>query len=165
MRKIVLACIAALLSSTLTHAQKSEVTYKSKQPYKSWVKMAPKLNDDFFKTKEAIRIGDNVLLYQQTTGGWPKNIYIPAELDEKEREEVLSEKTMSIKARLTIQLLQLKLPICLASITPQASRSTRKPPLKVSDTYSKHNTITVDGPNFIHVLQATTPTSPTTTMP
>lgn len=92
MKKIVLACIAALLSSTLTHAQKSEVTYKSKQPYKSWVKMAPKLNDDFFKTKEAIRIGDNVLLYQQTTGGWPKNIYIPAELDEKEREEVLSEK-------------------------------------------------------------------------
>ena len=92
MRKIVLACIAALLSSSLTHAQKSEVTYKSKQPYKSWVKMAPKLNGDFFKTKEAIRIGDNVLLYQQTTGGWPKNIYIPAELDEKERKEVLSEK-------------------------------------------------------------------------
>lgn len=92
MKKIVLACIAALLSSTLTHAQKSEVTYKSKQPYKSWVKMAPKLNGDFFKTKEAIRIGDNVLLYQQTTGGWPKNIYIPAELDEKERKEVLSEK-------------------------------------------------------------------------
>ena len=54
--------------------------------------MAPKLNGDFFKTKEAIRIGDNVLLYQQTTGGWPKNIYIPAELDEKERKEVLSEK-------------------------------------------------------------------------
>lgn len=52
MRKIVLACIAALLSSTLTHAQKSEVTYKSKQPYKSWVKMAPKLNDDFLKLKK-----------------------------------------------------------------------------------------------------------------
>ena len=149
MRKIVLACIAALLSSTLTHAQKSEVTYKSKQPYKSWVKMAPKLNDDFFKTKEAIRIGDNVLLYQQTTGGWPKNIYIPAELDEKEREEVLSEKD----------------DVNQSTIDNTATTTERKPPLKVSDTYSKHNTITVDGPNFIHVLQATTPTSPTTTMP
>ena len=71
MRKIVLACIAALLSSTLTHAQKSEVTYKSKQPYKSWVKMAPKLNGDFFKTKEAFRIGGYVLLFRQGTGGGP----------------------------------------------------------------------------------------------
>lgn len=92
MKKIVLACMAALFCAALANAQKSEVTYKSKQPYKSWVKMAPKLNDDFFKTQEAIRIGDNVLLYQQTTGGWPKNIYMPAELDEKELEEVLSEK-------------------------------------------------------------------------
>ena len=92
MKRIVLACLAALCSAAMASAQKTEPNYQSKQPYKSWVNMAPKLEDDFFKTDEARRIGDNVLLYQQTTGGWPKNIYMPAALDEKELEEVLSEK-------------------------------------------------------------------------
>lgn len=69
-----------------------EVSYKEKQPYKNWVKLVPKLTDDFYKTQEAKRIADNVLLYQQTTGGWPKNVYMPAELTPKEREEVISRK-------------------------------------------------------------------------
>ena len=46
----------------------------------------------FFKTEEAQRIGDNVLLYQQTTGGWPKNIYMPAELTEQEYNAALKAK-------------------------------------------------------------------------
>ena len=92
MKKIVLIGLTLLCCTAMTNAQTSETTYKSKQPYKTWVKLAPQLDDDFFHTQEAIRIGDNVLLYQQTTGGWPKNIYIPAELDEKEREKVLSQK-------------------------------------------------------------------------
>ena len=54
--------------------------------------MAPKLDDAFFHTPEAIRIADNVLLYQQTTGGWPKNIYMPAELSPQELEDVLAAK-------------------------------------------------------------------------
>lgn len=70
MKKICLCCLA-LLCLTNLFAQET-VNYKEKKPYKTWVKMAPKLNDEFFKTPEAIRIGDNVLLYQQTTGGWPK---------------------------------------------------------------------------------------------
>lgn len=82
---LLLACLAG------TEAQESK-EYKTKQPYKSWVKMAPKLDDDFFKTPEAIRIADNVLLYQQTTGGWPKNIYMPAELTRKERKAALRAK-------------------------------------------------------------------------
>ena len=81
MKKICLCCLA-LLCLTNLFAQET-VNYKEKKPYKTWVKMAPKLNDEFFKTPEAIRIGDNVLLYQQTTGGWPKNIYMPAELTER----------------------------------------------------------------------------------
>ena len=81
----------ALICLTNLFAQET-VNYKEKMPYKTWVKMAPKLNDEFFKTDEAIRIGDNVLLYQQTTGGWPKNIYMPAELTEQELEDVLASK-------------------------------------------------------------------------
>lgn len=90
MRKIYLCCLA-LLCLTNLFAQEN-ANYKAKKPYQTWVKMAPKLEDDFFKTEEAIRIGDNVLLYQQITGGWPKNIYLPAELSEQEREDVLAAK-------------------------------------------------------------------------
>ena len=64
MKKICLCCLA-LICLTNLFAQET-VNYKEKMPYKTWVKMAPKLNDEFFKTDEAIRIGDNVLLYQQT---------------------------------------------------------------------------------------------------
>lgn len=90
MRKIYLYCLA-LMSLTSVSAQET-VSYKEKKPYKNWVNMAPKLGDSFFTTPEATRIGDNVLLYQQTTGGWPKNIYIPAELTPKECKDALASK-------------------------------------------------------------------------
>ena len=59
------------------------------QSYKDWVKEAPKFEDTFLKTSEAARIAENVLLYQQTTGGWPKNIRMQNELTDKERTEAL----------------------------------------------------------------------------
>lgn len=37
--------------------------YRKQQNYKEWVHLAPKFNDAFFRTEEAQRIGDNVLLY------------------------------------------------------------------------------------------------------
>lgn len=42
----------------------------------------------FFKTAEAVRIGEQVLLYQRVTGGWPKNIDMARELSEPERAKV-----------------------------------------------------------------------------
>lgn len=90
MKRTILLC-ALLACLTGTKAQETKV-YKEKQPYKSWVRMAPKLDDAFFQTTEALRIADNVLLYQQTTGGWPKNIYMPAELTPQELEDVLHAK-------------------------------------------------------------------------
>ncbi|MDO4165320.1 MAG: pectate lyase [Bacteroides sp.] len=85
-----LACLAFLCLAS-AHSQEAK-TYKDKQSYKNWVRLAPRLDDAFLQTDEAIRIADNVLLYQQTTGGWPKNIYMPAELTDEEREEALSAK-------------------------------------------------------------------------
>ena len=76
---------------TNTSAQKA-TDYRKQQNYKEWVHIAPKFDDDFFKTEEAQRIGDNVLLYQQITGGWPKNIYMPAELTEQEYKAALKAK-------------------------------------------------------------------------
>ena len=82
-----------LLLFILANASAQKATdYRKQQNYKEWVHIAPKFDDDFFKTEEAQRIGDNVLLYQQTTGGWPKNIYMPAELTEQEYNAALKAK-------------------------------------------------------------------------
>ena len=59
-----------LLLFILTNASAQKATdYRKQQNYKEWVHLAPKFNDAFFRTEEAQRIGDNVLLYQQVTGG------------------------------------------------------------------------------------------------
>lgn len=90
MKRTFLFC--ALLA-LLTGANAQETTdYKEKHPYKDWVKIAPKLDDAFFTTPEAIRIADNVLLYQQTTGGWPKEHLYAAELTADEYKKALAAK-------------------------------------------------------------------------
>lgn len=47
----------------------------------------------FFKTEEAKRIGDQVLLYQRVTGGWPKNINMVTPLNDEQKQNVLAEKS------------------------------------------------------------------------
>lgn len=49
-------------------------------------------SDEFYTTAEARRIGDQVLLYQRTTGGWPKNIHMAQPLNDEERAQVLRDK-------------------------------------------------------------------------
>ena len=90
MRKSVL--IMTLFVSCALSVYAQQVDYKDKHQYKDWVKLAPKLDDAFFSTQEAIRIAENVLLYQQTTGGWPKNIYMPAELNKAELKAAIEAK-------------------------------------------------------------------------
>ncbi|WP_308756746.1 pectate lyase [uncultured Bacteroides sp.] len=90
MKRTILFC--ALLALLMGVNAQEVTNYKEKHPYKDWVKLAPKLDDAFFATPEAIRIADNVLLYQQTTGGWPKNIYMPAELTADEYKKALAAK-------------------------------------------------------------------------
>lgn len=45
----------------------------------------------FFKTAEAQRIGDQMLIYQRVTGGWPKNIDMAKPMSEAEKAQVKSE--------------------------------------------------------------------------
>ncbi len=88
MKRPIVLCLAFLCLAGLSAQNESD--YRSQQPYKSWVKTAPEFDDAFFSTAEARRIADNVLLYQQITGGWPKNIYMPAELSTEERVQVIA---------------------------------------------------------------------------
>ncbi len=87
MRKYVLLCLA-LLCLTGVSAQ-NQRTFTTPQPYKSWGRVASITDADFFRSAEGRRIADNVLLYQQITGGWPKNIYMAAELTDEERAKVI----------------------------------------------------------------------------
>lgn len=47
---------------------------------------------EFFKSEEAVRIGDQVLAYQRVTGGWPKNINMAEPMSEEKLAHVLAEK-------------------------------------------------------------------------
>jgi PelA/Pel-15E family pectate lyase len=46
----------------------------------------------FFQTAEARRVGDQLLLYQRVTGGWPKNIDMARPLTDEERAQLLEDK-------------------------------------------------------------------------
>jgi PelA/Pel-15E family pectate lyase len=53
---------------------------------------AQKKPDEWFATVEALRIADNLLLYQRDSGGWPKNIDMAKPLGESQRATVLRDK-------------------------------------------------------------------------
>ncbi|MFL6337371.1 MAG: pectate lyase [Pyrinomonadaceae bacterium] len=50
---------------------------------------ALKQKPEWYAGAEALRVADNLLLYQRDVGGWPKNIDMAAPLSEKERAELL----------------------------------------------------------------------------
>lgn len=94
MKKILLVC--ASLACTLYICAQDGVNghvYKDKRSPKVWQRLVKTETDDFFLTAEAKRIGDNVLLYQCDNGGWPKNIYMPAELSREEKEALVKAKS------------------------------------------------------------------------
>lgn len=49
------------------------------------VKALKEQNPEFFKTDEARRIGDQLLVWQRNTGGWPKNIDMTTPLTDDQR--------------------------------------------------------------------------------
>lgn len=83
MMKRLLAIVLTLLLTVLTASAQKE----------SWGKRLPnREKPEFYKTDEARRIGDQVLLYQRVTGGWPKNINMSRPLTDEERAQVLKDK-------------------------------------------------------------------------
>ncbi|HVF29226.1 MAG TPA: pectate lyase, partial [Pyrinomonadaceae bacterium] len=79
-------CLWAVVSVTAVRAADA--------PAISWnecLKQPP----EWYSSDEAVRIADNVLLYQRNTGGWPKNINMAAVLSEKEKAKVAGQKKQS----------------------------------------------------------------------
>ena len=46
----------------------------------------------WYQTSEALQIADNMLLYQRSTGGWPKNIDMTLPLNKDEKQQILKYK-------------------------------------------------------------------------
>ena len=60
------------------------------QSYRTSFKQTMRRTDStFFQTPEARRIGDQLLLFQRVTGGWPKNIDMARVLTDEEKAKVL----------------------------------------------------------------------------
>jgi PelA/Pel-15E family pectate lyase len=57
----------------------------------AWVDAQNKA-DEWYGSAEALRIADNVVLYQRDSGGWPKNIDMGKPFDEAERPVLLAQK-------------------------------------------------------------------------
>jgi PelA/Pel-15E family pectate lyase len=52
----------------------------------------PEREPKWYGSDEAVRIADNVLLYQRTTGGWPANVDMSRELTEEQKSKVRTAK-------------------------------------------------------------------------
>lgn len=63
------------------------------QPKKRYKQVLRETNMEFFHTDEARRIGDQVLLWQRNTGGWPKNIDMVTPMTDAQRTQVLADKS------------------------------------------------------------------------
>jgi len=82
-------CVA-LLFSALAVAAPAQTAEKSADPF-NW-RNALKQKAEWYAGSEALRVADNLLLYQREAGGWPKNIDMAAPLGESQRAALLRKK-------------------------------------------------------------------------
>lgn len=80
--------IGALAAERLMHI---EPALKAHRTYLTWEE-ATGQPSEWYGSKEAVRIADNLLLYQHDNGGWTKNIDMALPLDETERANVIADK-------------------------------------------------------------------------
>lgn len=64
----------------------------SLEPTISWFQCLDQ-EPGFYSSDQAIRIADNVLLYQRNTGGWPSNINMALELTDEQKEQIIADKS------------------------------------------------------------------------
>lgn len=57
-----------------------------------WKMVLRETDPEFYKTEEATKIGDNLLLFQRVTGGWQKNIDMTRELTDAQRDSIAADK-------------------------------------------------------------------------
>jgi PelA/Pel-15E family pectate lyase len=81
-------CVFLGMALACGHSPAQSEILKSAIEWSDALKQKP----DWYGSDEAVRIADNVLVYQRDTDGWPKNIDMAAVLTEKRRAEVVNQK-------------------------------------------------------------------------
>jgi len=96
LRDTILSGAAALLIATPVLTCGSELNSPA-QAGKASIRWTEALdqNREWYASTDALRIADNLILYQRQSGGWPKNIDMAAELRDADRSKLLSEKADS----------------------------------------------------------------------
>ena len=82
MRKNIIVILMMALF-TVGHIAKAQQAFKN---------IARETSPEFFQSDEAKRVGDQILLYQRVTGGWPKNIDMAKPLSDDQKAKVLADK-------------------------------------------------------------------------
>ena len=85
--KLVAFALALVALAAVAHAQANEKSHAAIE----W-RDALRQKAEWYASDEAVRVADNLLLYQRDAGGWPKNIDMAAPLSEKERAELSEQK-------------------------------------------------------------------------
>lgn len=90
---IALLTVCPLTVSSQNSSAGSTVDVSQRQKDKRTAKRIMRQSDPkFFLTDEAVRIGDQILLWQRATGGWPKNIDMVSPMSDEEKSEVAADK-------------------------------------------------------------------------
>jgi len=84
MKQIISLCLLTLLALPLAAQPRGEKP-KRHNPLRE-------KRSEFFRTDEARRIGDQVLMWQRVTGGWPKNVDMASPMTEAQRQQVVADK-------------------------------------------------------------------------
>ena len=88
-RDVILASACRMLFVLCILSVSTELVAQNRR---SWRRALNEQRPEYFKTDEARRIGDQVLLYQRVTGGWPKNTNMVRPLSESERDSLMLQK-------------------------------------------------------------------------
>ncbi|HEV2861286.1 MAG TPA: pectate lyase [Pyrinomonadaceae bacterium] len=88
MLKPVIALAAALCLFAATAAAQQTAPAPAAVKWSDALKQKP----DWYSTDEAVRVADNVLLYQRDSGGWPKNLDMAKPLNEAQAAALAKEK-------------------------------------------------------------------------
>jgi PelA/Pel-15E family pectate lyase len=67
--------------------------FATRTPQVAWSKILDQ-PDAFYGAREAEHIADNVLAYQRSSGGWPKNIDMSARISADERDAILKDRNL-----------------------------------------------------------------------
>ena len=89
--RLALAALIFSASAAAAHAQAQQQQQGNPPAPVKW-QSALKQKPDWYAGEEALRVADNLLVYQREVGGWPKNIDMAATLTEKERAELVRKK-------------------------------------------------------------------------